>query len=51
MHFHLVVTNPFGIHAAGDIVSDPDMVDQLLQTHADRVVKTVPPQPTAARED
>ena len=50
MSFHLVVTSPFGGHAAGDIISDPETVDRLLQVQADRVVRIVP-QPTAPKED
>ena len=42
MQFHLVVTSPFGGHAAGEVITDPETVEQLLQTHSDRVVRFLP---------
>lgn len=51
MDFHLVVTNPFGAYAAGDVISDPDLVGQLTQTHDDRVVKIAPLTSTSRKED
>ena len=52
MQLHLVITSPFGTFATGDVVADPDIVEQLLQTHAERVVKVVPPKPaTLPKED
>ena len=50
MQFHLVVTSPFGGHAAGELITDPETVEQLLQTHADRVVPFAPFKP-ATKED
>ena len=47
MQFNLIVTSPFGGHAAGDIITDPEQVEQLLQTHADRVVRFVAPKPAS----
>ena len=47
MQFHLVVTSPFGGHAAGELITDPELVEQLLQSHADRVVRFVPPKPVS----
>lgn len=47
MHFHLIVSSPFGDFAAGDLVTDADVVDGLLQSHPDRVLKVAPLKPPA----
>ena len=50
MQFHLVVISPFGGHAAGEVITDPETVAQLMETHADRVVRFAPPKPVT-KED
>ena len=50
MQIHLVVTSPFGGHAAGELITDPELVEQLLHSHADRVVRFVAPK-AVTKED
>jgi hypothetical protein len=55
MDFTLVVVQPFGPHASGDAITDPDSVAAVLEgEHADKVVRVArpqTPQPTTQQEE
>ena len=53
MNFTLVVVQPFGPHASGDAITDPDSVAAVLDgEHADKVVRVVkPPVPQQPQQE